>query len=44
MLSKQLVKLLKSLGVYETSGTASSCLEDVIPSLFAKAFDTALDA
>ena len=44
LLTQHLVKLLANLGVYETSGTVSSCLEDAIPSLFAKAFDTALNA
>ena len=39
MLTQQLVKLLTSLGVYETSGTGSSCLDDVNPSLLAKAFE-----
>lgn len=44
LLTKHLVKLLKNLGVYETSGTGSSCLEDVNPSHLAKVFDTALEA
>ncbi len=35
MLSQQLVKLLTSLGVYGTSGTASSSPDDVTPSLLA---------
>jgi len=44
MLTQHLLKLLTWLGVYETSGTGSSCLEDVNPSHLVKAFDTALEA
>jgi len=44
ILTQDLVKLLTWLGVYETSGTGSSCLEDVNPSHLAKVFDTALEA
>ncbi len=44
VLTQHLVKLLTWLGVYETSGTGSSYLEDVNPSHLRKAFYTAFEA